>query len=186
MEPQPQLTLKPGVERWPVKTGVDAQASLVASTAVAATIADLVALPAPADPDQIPDRLAPTEDTLYTVTATLTAYKLEQDGDYHLVIADPGGATMIAEIPDPVFCVGSVWLDQITTARAAFDARFHAELAGLKALMAAVAAGVPMITKVTVPVVLTGVGFFDRLHGQTGVAPNGIEFHPVLSIVFPA
>ena len=28
---------------------------------------------------------------------------------------------------------------------------------------------------------LTGVGFFDELHGQTGVAPNGIELHPVLS-----
>ena len=29
--------------------------------------------------------------------------------------------------------------------------------------------------------VSTGVGFFDRIHGQTGVAPNGIELHPVVS-----
>jgi len=29
---------------------------------------------------------------------------------------------------------------------------------------------------------ITGVGFFDFLHGQTGVAPNGIELHPVLAI----
>jgi hypothetical protein len=28
---------------------------------------------------------------------------------------------------------------------------------------------------------LTGVGFFDIIHGQTGFAPNGIELHPVLS-----
>jgi hypothetical protein len=28
---------------------------------------------------------------------------------------------------------------------------------------------------------ITGVGFFDFIHGQTGVAPNGIELHPVLS-----
>ena len=27
---------------------------------------------------------------------------------------------------------------------------------------------------------ITGVAFFDFLHGQTGVAPNGIELHPVL------
>jgi hypothetical protein len=27
------------------------------------------------------------------------------------------------------------------------------------------------------------VGFFDFLHGQNGVAPNGFELHPVLSIV---
>jgi hypothetical protein len=25
---------------------------------------------------------------------------------------------------------------------------------------------------------LTGIGFFDRLHGETGQAPNGIELHP--------
>ncbi|HET9096986.1 MAG TPA: hypothetical protein VFN37_10015, partial [Candidatus Baltobacteraceae bacterium] len=31
---------------------------------------------------------------------------------------------------------------------------------------------------------VTGVAFFDALHGQTGVAPNGIEIHPVLSIDF--
>jgi hypothetical protein len=35
-----------------------------------------------------------------------------------------------------------------------------------------------------VPVTVTGVGFFDRIHGQTGVAPNGIELHPVLDIQF--
>jgi hypothetical protein len=25
--------------------------------------------------------------------------------------------------------------------------------------------------------ILTGVGFFDIIHGQTGLAPNGIELH---------
>jgi hypothetical protein len=29
---------------------------------------------------------------------------------------------------------------------------------------------------------IRGVGFWDEIHGQTGVAPNGIELHPVLSI----
>jgi hypothetical protein len=29
--------------------------------------------------------------------------------------------------------------------------------------------------------VITGVAFFDRIHNQKGVAPNGIELHPVLS-----
>ena len=27
---------------------------------------------------------------------------------------------------------------------------------------------------------VTGVGCFDIPHGQTGIAPNGIELHPVL------
>jgi hypothetical protein len=31
---------------------------------------------------------------------------------------------------------------------------------------------------------LTGVGFFDRPHGQTGRAPNMIELHPLLDIEF--
>jgi hypothetical protein len=30
---------------------------------------------------------------------------------------------------------------------------------------------------------ISGVGFFDFLHGQRGVAPNAIELHPVLSFV---
>jgi hypothetical protein len=36
-----------------------------------------------------------------------------------------------------------------------------------------------------IPVRISGVGFFDFIHGQTGVAPNGIEIHPILSIAFP-
>jgi hypothetical protein len=36
------------------------------------------------------------------------------------------------------------------------------------------------------PVTLFGVGFFDVIHGQRGVAPNGIELHPVLGICFGA
>jgi len=28
---------------------------------------------------------------------------------------------------------------------------------------------------------VTGVAFFDFKHGQTGVAPNAIELHPVLA-----
>src|SRR5260370_1246977 len=35
-----------------------------------------------------------------------------------------------------------------------------------------------------IPVQIKGVGFFDFLHGQTGVAPNGIELHPLLDIIF--
>jgi hypothetical protein len=29
---------------------------------------------------------------------------------------------------------------------------------------------------------ITGVGFFDFEHGQSGVAPNAIELHPVLAV----
>ena len=42
--------------------------------------------------------------------------------------------------------------------------------------MAAVRAAVRLCSKA----VVTGVAFFDFQHRQTGVAPNGIELHPVL------
>jgi hypothetical protein len=35
-------------------------------------------------------------------------------------------------------------------------------------------------TKLKGNVTIKGVGFWDEIHGQTGVAPNGIELHPVL------
>jgi hypothetical protein len=34
------------------------------------------------------------------------------------------------------------------------------------------------------PVRITGVVFFDRQHNQVGRAPNGLELHPLLDIVF--
>ena len=37
-------------------------------------------------------------------------------------------------------------------------------------------------TDLTGKATITGVGFFDIPHGQTGVAPNAIELHPVLKL----
>ena len=159
-----------GIERWAVKTGTDAGAGSVATTTiVSTTIANLRSLTAPTS---LPSstRVAPTENTVFRLDATLYQYKLETDSDYHLVLQDAAGSTMIAEIPDPA-CVGatSPFAGAITAARAAFDARLSAtstfQTAGLQ-------------------VQVSGVGFFDFLHGQTGVAPNGIELHSVLSISF--
>ena len=35
-----------------------------------------------------------------------------------------------------------------------------------------------------IPVTVTGVAFFDLKHNQEGIAPNGIELHPVPVIAF--
>ncbi len=32
------------------------------------------------------------------------------------------------------------------------------------------------------PATIAGVGFGDRMHGQTGVAPKGAELHPVVAL----
>jgi hypothetical protein len=159
-----------GVERWSVKTGTDADISKInLGSTTSTTIANLDALSAPGT---LPanNRVSPTETTVFQLQATLVEYKLESDSDYHLVLSDGGSHTMIAEIPDPT-CVGSgsPLLSRITSSRNAFNAKFTPTSSFKTA---------------NVPVTLTGVGFFDFLHGQTGVAPNGIELHAVLSVNF--
>jgi hypothetical protein len=162
----PAQTAGCGIERWAVKTGTDPGASKVDQTPVPATVANLVAMTAPKNPLA---RVAPTEDTTYQVSATLTEFKTEADSDYHLVLST-GAKTMIAEIPSPTCVTGGPLQAGIANARAEFDARLMSATHGFQ--------------KANVPVTVTGVGFFDRIHGQTGVAPNGIELHPVLDIQF--
>ena len=159
-----------GVERWSVKTGTDADVSLIDLQSITqTTIASLISLPAPGT---LPanNRIQPTETTIFQLQTTLTEYKLESDSDYHLILSDSSGNTMISEIPSPT-CVGSSspLLPGIQNARSEFDAHYT-----------------PTDTFQTanVPVTITGVGFFDFLHGQTGVAPNGIELHAVLDVQF--
>jgi hypothetical protein len=108
-----------GVERWSIKTGTDPDARLVDLRTVAPTnISHLRALPAPAQPP-LNQRVRPVETTVWGLDATLVRYKQEDDSDYHLVLSDAGGRTMIAEIPAPE-CVGasSPFLPAIRTVRA--------------------------------------------------------------------
>ncbi|QKV80678.1 putative Ig domain-containing protein [Amycolatopsis sp. Hca4] len=159
-----------GVERWSVKTGTDADAGKITlQSTTSTTIPTLTSLPAPSS---LPanNRVQPTETTVFRLQATLTQYKLESDSDYHLVLSDGAGHTLISEIPDPA-CVGSSspLLTSIQKARAEFNAKYTPTTSFKTA---------------NVPVTVTGIGFFDFLHGQTGVAPNGIELHAVLDIQF--
>ncbi len=173
--------------RWDVKTGADPDAGRVNAAKVTPTkIADLAAAPAPkAWPP--PSREGPWETTIWQLDATLTAYKHENDGDYHLVLSDQQNNTMVVEIPDPTQVVkASLFIAQIQAARKAFDAKFGQQLAALAALPQAPDTSAPMITHVVQRVQVTGIGFFDFSHGATGAAPNCIELHPVLSIAFQA
>jgi len=175
VSPSPSPTPAPspipncGVERWSVKTGTDSDAAQVGFIPQATTIATMRSWPAPAT---IPanNRVMPNETTVWTINATLTQYKLESDSDYHLVVRDGAGNTIVTEIPLPG-CVGaeSPFAASIANARAKFDAMFIPD---------------GNFQFVNVPVQITGVAMFDFLHGQTGVAPNGIEIHPILDINF--
>src|SRR5215470_2728768 len=88
-----------GVERWSVKTGTDADAGLVnLNSSTSTTITSMRAFTAP-NPIPANNRVSPAETTVWVINATLTVFKLESDSDYHLVIQDASGNTMITEIP---------------------------------------------------------------------------------------
>ena len=115
-------------------------------------------------------RGAGVESTVSQVRARLVEAKVEDDSDIHLVIRDlTSTGTMIVEFPLAI-CAGGATAGAKTrmkNARNAFVA----------------ACGMPSDTsfeQLTGKATIPGIGFFDFLHGQTGVAPNGIELHPVV------
>jgi hypothetical protein len=165
-----QLIAQCGVERWSVKTGTDADVGKVnLNSSTNTTITSMRAFTAP-NPIPANNRITGPETTVWVINATLTLFKLESDSDYHMVLQDASGNTMVTEIPSPS-CVASTspFLPSIQNARSKFDAKFTATTSFQTA---------------NIPVQIVGVGMFDFLHGQTGVAPNGIELHPVLDIIF--
>lgn len=155
-----------GVERLAVKTLTDPQARLVNFHPRNTTVSAM-------------RRQAPTgtysrglgvERRTYRIRVRLIETKLEDDEDYHLVVADlrHPAQTMIVEFPASNCTRHALHRQQMAAARSAFVS----------------ACGVPSsgsFTYLRGTATITGVGFFDFLHGQTGVAPNGIELHPVLS-----
>lgn len=157
-------------ERLSVKTGTDADVEKIGLSAIApTTIATMRDWP---KPSFIPsnNRIPPYEATVWVMNATLTGYQLDDDSDYHLVLKDDSGNTIIARIPCAC-CVGaaSPFITAIAKARAQFDARVTAT---------------NTFQTANIPVRITGIGFFDAPHDQMGAAPNGGGLHPVLEIKF--
>jgi len=157
-----------GPERWTIKTGADFDTRLVdLSSDTPTTIAAMRSWPAPSPIPEM-NRVFPYETTIWDIDATLVQYKLEDDQDYHLVLSDDAGNTIIAEIPCTC-CVSfaSPFRTSIFIVRRDFDAKLKATTSFQTA---------------NIPVRISGVGMFDFIHGQTGVAPNGIELHPVIAL----
>ena len=174
---QPGCGTHCGTERWRVKTLTDADAAKVSTTSEPSDVATLVGETAP---NSLPQdgRLA-IEKKQVVVDALLIGRKVEtKDKDFHLVIANPDdpSQTMIAEIPNPV-CTSacqSKFINDFKTAR--------------KAVVAELGQPTSKFVRLRTPekVHIIGVPFFDFDHGQTGLADNCMEIHPVLSISFPA
>lgn len=156
-----------GFERQPVKVAADRDKAVISPGPHDTTIAALIAVPPPRDPEERYDtRYMPVETTTWRVRATLRDIShFEEDGDYDLIIADEAGRTMIAEAPDPRCATGSAIGAQIAAVRAKIAARFPT-----------------MPAQPGISVTVTGVGFFDIIHDVPGQAPNGIELHPITAI----
>jgi hypothetical protein len=163
-----------GTERWPVKTLSDEDSNRVNLKPVPSTVAELNALPRP---PLLPDnrRAAPVELTTYVVRAILVETSSEKDNDIHVVIADLGdrSKTMITEVVDPG-CQGAISSPEL--------ADFRRVRETLDLLLRSPTSDMLVPLKPGDLIEVTGVGFFDTVHGQTGVAPNAIEIHPVLGI----
>jgi hypothetical protein len=161
-----------GTERWAVKTLIDPAASkVVYRKPKRRTVEDLRRLEPPSELRPTTPRGAGTERTVYRVTALLMSMRREDDSDIHLVLADPTlGGSMIAEFPADscMTTAAAKQRDAVKQARTDLTTACGGE-PGSKPV------------KLTGTATLTGVGFFDVIHGQSGVAPNGIELHPVLS-----
>jgi hypothetical protein len=172
--------IRPGVERWPVKTGTDDDVGEVdVSQRVQTTVEALINTPRPNNmlpvtqdfPAYQTRRAHGVETTVCEIDTWIIAHKEEDDGDYHLVLQGDTGRTMIAECPnpDPAFIgANNPWTDTIKLARADLAKQLNPQRS---------------LAKDHVRARITGVVFFDRVHGQDGVAlANGIELHPVLGI----
>jgi hypothetical protein len=159
-----------------VKTLTDVDRSKVNLQPEQVTVSWLVSREPPRD---LPEdaRVPPIETQTYRVSAALVAFKIEADHDFHIVIADLQNPTdtMIVEMPDPACksVCASPALGEIRQARQDFVTHCGEPTPKLRRF------------RKRVSVTVMGVGFFDFLHGQTGVADNGIELHPVMKIEFP-
>lgn len=221
--------VKPGKERWPVKTGQDKQRPDVGvkpgttqHIIVDTTVDELIKMKRPKGMTEVTKlakafqakRAVPVETTVWRITATVTAVKNEADGDLHLALQGKSGETMIAEStrPDAKFIgKNNPWLPAIKNVRAAIEGELRTALAGVQLVLdtegklvppdsfessrmtsaalaapvdaaAALDAGLSFKARIKPrDAQLTGVGFFDKVHGQLGVAStNGVELHPLL------
>lgn len=172
--PAPDGGVKCGVERWGVKTLSDSGAAKVDFAPIATTVSALRSEKLPVV-GRDTARLPGIETRTVTVEAQLISAKGQDDHDIHLVIADLSdrAKTLIVELPD-VGCSGpnqSAKRPEMEQARRDFVA----------------ACGEPPKSKFVTyragaTATITGVVFVDEVHGQRGVAPNGVEIHPVLKI----
>lgn len=169
----PTAVLSCGQERWAVKTLADKDALRIVMNAIPAKISELSAIEPPvrAVLDAHSNSRLPLELHTYRVAGWLVGYKREDDEDFHIVIEDleKRSSTMVVEMPSPT-CVTPKFRHDADVVRAQFEERFGHVPTKFK-----------NVRRHRIKVEFIGPGFLDFVHGQTGVAKNGIELHPIFA-----
>jgi hypothetical protein len=160
-----------GVERWNVKTLSEPTAKgLHRQRPSTATVERLTAMTPPPWSAKAPRRAA--ERHAYSVDGCVVAYALEGDSDLHVVVQGESGATIIVEFPDPASC--APWSHAPGLIQRARE--------DLLRLVPERPTSSFKYVQPGISVTVVGLLFFDKVHGQAGVAPNGVEIHPVLRV----
>ncbi|MGZ4035116.1 MAG: hypothetical protein ACXVPU_18540 [Bacteroidia bacterium] len=161
-----------GSKRWDVKTLSDFDTTYINfNNIINSSVHQQCHLPKPVGKNTFRMR---SEDTVYSITCYILAYKKQADDkDIHIVIQDPKTKEMmVAEL------ISSDCMSVKKTSR-------YLQMKNL---------GEWFIENIGMPqekftylhkpklVTITGVGFFDTEHGQKGMAENGREIHPILTM----
>jgi hypothetical protein len=162
-----------GEWRWPVKTLSDHRKRKVHFSPMRSTVTRFRRRTPPSDLSPTKPRTSYVEFHTWTLRARPRRARIEGDGDIHLIIYAPKHPhrTMIVEFPKRS-CVASPFKRK---AIARGRRSFIDDCGSMSGAWA----------HLTGQVDVTGVGFWDSLHDQHGVAPNGIELHPVLGFSGP-
>lgn len=161
-----------GVDRWNVKTLSDKESVNIKWTPIRTTVKSLSQIIRTYPIDKTIDKKIRFgyEFNVYEIRCRIKEYRKEDDGDYHLVLVDlkDTTSTIVGEVVNPL-CVDikkNNFFSTFVSAREEFE---KITIAHNK-----VKSGTYTII---------GVCFFDKIHNQLGVAPNGIELHPIMDIV---
>jgi hypothetical protein len=174
-----------GSWRRSVKQAFDSRIGEVDSTAVSTTVTGLSGLTTgkvtDADSD-LPRQRGTAEERTWLLGTNAEVRPLysrrEADSDIHFVIqAVASGRTMIVEFVAYDCATSSPYSSAIQRARFALYDYLNRCSNGTATVAGETWSKYPSGARVTI----RGIGFFDFVHNQVGVAPNGIELHPVLA-----
>ena len=158
--------------RWSVKTLTDPQGlKILNEEPIKTSIKKLNKLKRP-EIDLIGETRTLAECQKVTANGTLVMIGLADDGDYHFIMINEKGDSLVCEIPDPEQWPVKMYPEikrHFTISRDFIDSKIGEPTFGVKPCA-------------NIKVKVTGFIFFDKPKQRTGHSANGIEIHPVWMI----